>query len=291
MIAGSEAIFITEFNEEDACRLTQEEKVTKWIANPALMVRTISSPYFDKYDLSTVKSLSYAGAPLPPELAGKVWKMGIHVAGSYGSMSVPSAGMISVTENDKDVCLNFSCDPPFGDQYLIVDAQGNELPPGEIGEIWIKAMHHGFYRDPDLTKAMYDKEGYQHTGDIGFKNEKGYIKIVGRSTDMILRGGQNIFPREIEEILYKDPRIKDVSVVAMPDKLLGEKACAYVVLEKGAKLTLEEMTSILQEHNVTKFKWPERLELIDKMPMSPGGKLMKDPLKKDIAAKLKKEGQ
>jgi non-ribosomal peptide synthetase component E (peptide arylation enzyme) len=108
---------------------------------------------------------------------------------------------------------------------------------------------------------------------------------------MILRGGQNIFPREIEEILYKDPRIKDVSVVAMPDKLLGEKACAYVVLEKGAKLTLEEMTSILQEHNVTKFKWPERLELIDKMPMSPGGKLMKDPLKKDIAAKLKKEGQ
>ncbi|MBN2515902.1 MAG: acyl--CoA ligase [Deltaproteobacteria bacterium] len=290
IMAGSRSIFLAEFNEENACKMTEEEDVTKWLANPALMIRAISSPFFDQYDLSSLKSLSYAGAPLPPEIGEKVWGKGIHVSGAYGSMSVPSAGMISIAENDKEICLNFSCDPPIGDEYIIVDAQGNELPPSEVGEIWIWAMHHGFYNDPDLTTESYDEQGYQHTGDLGIKNEKGNIKIVGRSTDMILRGGQNVFPKEVEDVLGKHPKIREIAVVPMPDKLLGEKACAYVVPMKGEKITLKDLTVYLGEHDVTKYKWPERLEIIDEMPVSTGGKIMKEPLKKDIADKLKKEG-
>jgi len=290
IMSGSRSIFLTEFNEENACKMTEEERVTKWLANPALMIRAISNPSFDRYDLSSLRSLSYAGAPLPPEIGEKVWGKGIHVGGAYGSMSVPSAGMISIAEDDKEICLTFSCDPPIGDEYIVVDAQGNELPSGEVGEIWIWAMHHGFYRDPDLTIESYDEEGYQHTGDIGLKNEKGNIKIVGRSTDMILRGGQNVFPKEVEDVLGKHPKVREIAVVPMPDKLLGEKACAYVVPMTEEKITLKDLTAYLKEYDVTKYKWPERLEIIDEMPVSTGGKIMKDPLKKGIADKLKKEG-
>ena len=206
-------------------------------------------------------------------------------------MSVPTAGMTSISEGDKNICLNFSGKVPPGDDYIIVDAQGNKLPPGEVGEIWMWAMHHGFYRDHELTKESYDENEYQHSGDLGKFDEEGNIRIMGRNTDMILRGGQNIFPKEVENILSKHPKIREIAVVSMPDKLLGEKACAYVVTAPGEELTLNEITSYLEKHNVTKFKWPERLELIEELPVSSGGKIQKDPLKKDIADKLKKEGK
>jgi|MudIll2142460700_1097286.scaffolds.fasta_scaffold06710_2 acyl-CoA synthetase (AMP-forming)/AMP-acid ligase II len=290
VMAGAKAILLTEYNEKDSCMLTEDEKVNKWICNPALMIRSASSPYFDQYDLSSLRSISYAGAPFPIEIADKLWSRGVRIGGCYGSMSVPSAGMVSITENNKDVSIGTSGLVPPGDEYKIVDAKGDELPPGEVGEVWIWSAHQGFYNNPEMTRESYDENGYQHTGDIGFKDERGGIKIVGRSTDMILRGGANIYPKEIEDLLSKHPKVREIAVVPMPDKLLGEKACAYVVPMENAKITLKELTNYLQEKNVTKYKWPERLEIIAEMPISTGGKITKARLKEDIVEKLKKEG-
>jgi non-ribosomal peptide synthetase component E (peptide arylation enzyme) len=142
-----------------------------------------------------------------------------------------------------------------------------------------------------MNKEAYDENDIVHSGDIGIMDDKGNIRIVGRTKDMILRGGQNIFPKEIEDLLMKHPKVKDVAIVGMPDKDLGEKACAYIVPVPGEKVALEEITAFLDEHKITKYKWPERIELIDQLPTSTGGKVHKTALKEDITEKLKKEGK
>lgn len=291
MFLGGKIIFLTEFGEEDACRLIEEEKITVWTGIPITMVRTWQSPYFQKYDTHWLRVIINAGAPFPSEIGWQIVNKGILLVNCYGSVDAGQANVLIAPLEDKEEQV-FSVGKPIGGwNYYPADAEGNPLPPGEAGEIACWSFHWGFFADPGDYNKCYDEKDRCRTGDIGIIDEAGNLRIVGRLKDMILRGGQNIFPGELEELLIKHPKVKEIALVGMPDKDLGEKACAYVVPWGEEKITLEEMQTFLEGHGITKYKWPERIEFIDALPLSTGSKVDKPRLKQAITKKLKEEGK
>jgi non-ribosomal peptide synthetase component E (peptide arylation enzyme) len=183
--------------------------------------------------------------------------------------------------------------PRGGDEMKIVDANGKELPKGEVGEVIVRgpSTASGYYKDAVATREAW-KDGWFRMGDLGKIDEQGNLIIVGRKKYMIIRGGQNIYPTEIESVLLKNPKVLDVAIVKMPDRIMGEKACAYVVPKTGEQFTFEEMVSFLKNKRMTPYKIPERLELIDKLPMvAQDLKIDIETLEKDISLKLKAEGK
>jgi non-ribosomal peptide synthetase component E (peptide arylation enzyme) len=178
-----------------------------------------------------------------------------------------------------------------GTEIRVVDDAGEELPRGEIGEIWGRGpgCSSGYYKDPEATWQAWTKDGWFRLGDLGKVDDQGNITVVGRKKDMIIRGGQNIYPVEIENLLFTHPKVLDVAVVGMPDPVMGEKACAYIVPRPGQDLSFDETVSFLKNKGIATYKLPERLEIIDRLPMVGGQKVDKRRLVEDIQEKLLKE--
>jgi non-ribosomal peptide synthetase component E (peptide arylation enzyme) len=156
-----------------------------------------------------------------------------------------------------------------------------------IGEIGYRGpgLFIEYFKNPARTDETRDDEGWFHTGDLGWVDDQGYLRITGRKKDVINRGGTKIFPGEIEGLLKFHPKIRDVSIIAMPDKVMGERSCACVILHPGtASITLEELESFLKDQGVTPYKWPEQLVTIDEFTMTPTGKVQKDDLRKKVQA-------
>lgn len=297
LYTGGRTIYLTEFKDEDIFKITEEEKLTIWTWNPALITRLVTSPLFADYDLSTLRLILYSGAPMGAEVIERLVSRGITPYNVYGTSEVGGC-MGPILPGISRENLLVAAGVPFeGYDVPVVDARGNRLPPGEVGEILIWNIHHGYFNSPEDSKATYGDEeyggrwdGYQHTGDLGKYGEEGYLRVMGRKKDMILRGSQNIFPKEIEDVLSQHPKVRDIAIVAMPDKILGEKACAVVVPREGEKPTLGDFTAFLAERNIAKFKWPERVEYTGELPLGPGGKILKAALRQMIMEKLKIEG-
>ncbi|MFC1930398.1 AMP-binding protein, partial [Chloroflexota bacterium] len=177
-----------------------------------------------------------------------------------------------------------------GTVFKIVDDSGREVKKGEVGEIWGTgpSAATGYFGDPETTWQAWTKDGWFKTGDLGRIDEDDNLLLVGRKKDLIIRGGQNIYPPEIESILVAHPCIAEAAVVGMPDQLMGEKACAYVTLRPEKTLEFKEMVKYLNEQDIAMYKIPERLEIIEIMPTVGGGtKIDKKVLLKDISDKLK----
>ncbi|MBP9561695.1 MAG: acyl--CoA ligase, partial [Syntrophorhabdaceae bacterium] len=175
-----------------------------------------------------------------------------------------------------------------GNKVRLLDDNGNEVKEGEPGQLWFRGPHApaGYYRDPESTAAVFDKDGWTTTGDI-VKFEDGFLWIMGRAKDMIIRGGQNIYPAEIEGILNEHPKVANVAIVGYPDKEMGERACAYVVPKPGETFTKEEMVKFLKSKKLAAYKLPERLEVVDSLPIvGDSGKVDKKALKADIEKKV-----
>ena len=298
LLTGGKVIYLTEFDEETVCRLTQEERLTIFVWNPSLITRVVTSPYFDAYDLQTLRLVSYSGAPMGADMLEKLTNRGIIPFNVYGTSEVGGC-MSPILPGISREHLVMGAGAPFeGFDVPIVDPQGNRLPPGEIGEILIWNIHHGYFDSPQESRAIYHDEEYggkweeyQHTGDLGVYDDSGYLRVVGRKKDMILRGAQNLFPKEIEDILTQHPRVRDIAIVGMPDPILGERICAFVVTEEGQELTVADCAAFLGERNIAKFKWPERVEMIGAMPLGPGGKIVRATLRQMIAEKLQQEAK
>ncbi|MGV8058023.1 MAG: class I adenylate-forming enzyme family protein [Smithellaceae bacterium] len=292
LIPGTTTILLTEYSDEAACRLTEEEKVTMWGGIPTLGERAVFGPFAEKYDLSSLRAFCSAGAPISREVASKLLDSGIKVVNAYGTSECGPVTCLNHTQTREEV-LNTVGKVLDGYGLSLVDSEGNEVPQGEVGEVYIWAVHHGYYNQPEYQADAWVNEGkwkrYQRTGDLGRLDEKGNLSIVGRTKDMILRGAMNIFPQEIESFLAVHPKIRQVAIVKMPDPVLREKACAFVSLKEGAQLTLEEIVSYLESKGLAKNKYPERLEIIAELPMSVGGKVNKPALENIIAQKVKDE--
>ncbi len=275
-----------------ALELIQERKISVACLVPTQLALMVEEVLKGDYDLSSVRVWESAGAYLPPPLMAEVEeKMGGTVLNNYGSMEL--GNMTSARLDDPhEVRMNTAGKPIYGVQIKIVDDDGIEVARGQVGEIKARCLCSslGFYRDEQATREIWDEEGWAGMGDLGMIDSRDDLVIVGRKKDMIIRGGQNIYPAELEALLIEHPRVQDLAVVGMPDPKMGERACAYIIPVEGETLTFEEMIAYLKDKNIAPFKLPERLELIDKFPMvSDDYKVDKKTLRQDIARKLDEE--
>jgi cyclohexanecarboxylate-CoA ligase len=223
-----------------------------------------------------------AGAPIPPVLIDKAFRiLGLRVSSAWG---MTECGAVTVTELERTQEKSGSTDgrPLPGIEVKIVDPDGKQLPVGQTGALLVRgnSLFGGYLKRPHLNAT--DTEGWFETGDLAFEDAEGYIRINGRSKDLIIRGGENIPVMEIENLLYKHPAVAMVAIVGYPDARLGERACAFVTVKQGQTFSLEEMSRYLSENQVTKQYHPERLELMEDLPKTPSGKLQKFKLREAV---------
>jgi acyl-CoA synthetase (AMP-forming)/AMP-acid ligase II len=202
--------------------------------------------------------------------------------------------MMHYPDDPQDVRFLTAGRPVPGVEVKLVDDEGKEVSPGGVGEVWVRGptFVSGYYRDAEATAQMWTQDGWFKMGDLGKWDYRGNVAIVGRKKDMIIRGGQNIYPVEIENLLILHPKVSAVAVVGMPDPVMGEKACAYIVPKSGETFTFEEMVSFLKSKNIALFKIPERLEIVERLYMvADNQKVDKKVLQQDIREKLRAEGK
>jgi non-ribosomal peptide synthetase component E (peptide arylation enzyme) len=280
------------FTAEEILGLIERERVTAVATVPTVLIRTLEEPKFEKYDLSSLRFVKYGGALLPYDQALNAWeKFRCPVLPAYGTLDIGTIGT-SFVDSPQETLLGAVYRPLDGVEIRLVDTDNKEVPSGEIGELLVRGPNCQpcYYNDPEAT-AEVCRNGWFYTGDLAsFDAEKGLV-IRGRRKDVIIRGGQNIHPLEIETMLLKHPKVLNAAVVGMPDPEMLEKACAYVVIEPGEEFGFSDMKLFLKEQGIAPFKIPERLEVIDDMPLAGGIKVDKKQLREDIEARLRQEAK
>jgi fatty-acyl-CoA synthase len=276
-------VFVDHFNPVNVMKLLDAEKCTAFHGVPTMFIAILEHPDFEKYDLSHLRTGIMAGSTCPVEvMKAAADKMHMrHLTSVYGQTE--SSPGITQSTVDTPFELRVST---VGRAYPNVEARvvdpetGEEVPPNTVGEIVTRGYHvmKGYYKMPEATAQVIDKDGWLHTGDLGVKDEQGYYRITGRLKDMIIRGGENIYPREIEEFLYTHPAVSDVQVVAVPDHKYGEEALACVILKKGAAVTEDELQDFVRD-GLSKHKAPRYVRFIDAFPMTASGKIQKYKLR------------
>ncbi len=291
----AKCVLINTTNNDEILSLIEQEKITYLFCVPTQLIRLIKHPSLAKYNLDSLRVVRTGGAPLDKAAAiqtEEILKCKVIISG--GSSEVRGFGYTTVNDPDS-IRVSTLGKPPYGNRIMICDHNGNELKEDEVGELWVTGaeMSQGYFKNPEATKESfveYNEEIWYRTGDNATINQDGNLVIMGRIKDMILRGGQNVFPKEIEDLLIEHPKIDQIAIVGMPDPEMGEKSCAYVITKSGLNLTLEEIISYLEEKKVAKFKFPERLEIVDNFPVvSDIQKVDKKALRKDIEQKLSRE--
>ncbi|MCL2829642.1 MAG: cyclohexanecarboxylate-CoA ligase [Betaproteobacteria bacterium] len=227
----------------------------------------------------TFTRFNCAGAPIPPILIERARKlMNLTVCSAWG---MTENGAVTVTEPERAMEKSGCSDgrPLPGIEVKVCDPMGNSLPPGYTGDLFVRGASQfvGYLKRPDMNNT--DADGWFNTGDLAYIDTEGYIRINGRTKDVVIRGGENIPVVEIENLLYKHPSIASVAVVGFPDKRFGERVCAFVALKQDQSFSFEDMTEYLNGLQLTKQYFPERLEVLEQMPQTPSGKLQKFKLR------------
>jgi len=276
-------------------KMVQNEKVTRAMLVPTMLKWIIEHPDFPKYDLSSLKVITYGAAPMPFEVIKKAigempWVRFINAFGQTETASTitalgPEDHVLEGTEEEigkKLKRLTSSVGRPLPDvEVKIVNEQGEVLPACEVGEILAKGpqVMKGYWEDADKTNKVMTEDGWLRTGDMGWVDEEGYIYLAGRSDDMIIRGGENISPEAIEDILLSYPKIEEAAVIGVPDPEWGQEPKAIVVLKKGESATAGEIIEYCRDR-LAGFKRPRSVVFIDRLPRNQMGKILKKELKK-----------
>jgi 2,3-dihydroxybenzoate-AMP ligase/mycobactin salicyl-AMP ligase len=274
----------------------QREKVTRVFLVPTQLEGVINHPDLKSYDLSSIKVLGTTGAALPREVAQKAADYFVRLGCKFsGSALGASEGLLAQGDPDAPIDQQLkTVGRPVtpGSHYKVIDSHGNERPTGEQGELVVKGpeVFTGYYKTSEEEKrSIFTPDGYYRTGDLAKIDEQRYIRITGRIKDVIQRGGETLVPGEMEELIRKHPSVESAAVVGMPDPKMGERACAYVVTKPGQALSFDEMIAFLKTQGAGVLLFPERLELVDALPMTEIGKIDKKELRKDIEKKLSQE--
>jgi len=273
------AVLLPWFDLTDVFTSIEKYKVSSMAGVPTMFLYMLHYPEADKYDTSSVENWLVGAAAMPQEkLVEFEAKFGGEMRVAYG-LTEASPGVAAQRESmpRKPGSVGTAM---AGVEVKIFDEKDVELPPNEVGEIVAKAdnVMKGYYKMPEET-ARALRNGWLHTGDMGYLDEEGHLFIVERKRDLIIRGGFNIFPRDIEEVLYKHPAVAEAAVVGKSDELMGEQVLAYVVLKPGAEAAAEELIEHCRSH-LAKYKCPRQIEFIDSMPKTPIGKIQKKELRK-----------
>lgn len=277
-LAGAKTVMLEEFSPDGALALIEKERATAIGVVPTHLIRMLDADA-TKYDLSSLRFIRSAGGYLSPQIAEEAEKaFGASITSDLGTQDMGSVSGCRV-EDSRDLRRRTVGRMLPGNQVRLVDESGkNEVPDGEPGVLYFRGPHApaGYYRDEELTATVFDPNGWTTTGDI-VKFDQGCLWILGRAKDMIIRGGQNIYPAEIEGLLNDHPKVASVAVVGYPDREMGERACAYVIPKAGQEFTFKEMVDFLKSKNIAMFKLPERLEIVAEFPtVGDSGKVNKE---------------
>jgi long-chain acyl-CoA synthetase len=290
-VAGSNVIMPQiSFDPAATLQAIQDERATDIHIVPTHLAAFLALPNVDQYDLSSLKRMFYAASPMPVELLKKgMEKWGRIFMQFYGAtedgpnVTVLSKKQHSVLDKgpEEQGILSSAGFPHIGVHVRVVDEEERDVAPGQVGEIIVqsKATMKEWWRKPDETAETVVK-GWVHTGDMGRYDERGYIYIVDRKKDMIVSGGENVYPREIEEILYQHPAVQEVAVFGIPDPYWVERVHALVVPKQGTKIDEEEIIDFCKQR-LARYKAPKAVEFVDMIPKNPAGKI----LKREIRAK------
>ncbi len=268
--------------------LIEKERVTVTALVPALAIRWLEAPELARHDLSSLKLLQVGGARMNPEVARRVKPlMGAIPQQVFGM----AEGLLNYTRlNDPADALEDSQGRPISqaDELRIVDPDGNEVPEGEMGELLTRGPYtiRGYYLAEEHNAAAFTPDGFYRTGDVVRRRPDGNLVVEGRVKDLVNRGGEKISAEEIENLILAHPKVSNVAVVPMPDRVLGERACAYVILRDGEVLALDELVAFLRGRELATYKLPERLEITDAFPLTAVGKVNKGLLRDDVTRKL-----
>jgi fatty-acyl-CoA synthase len=276
---GATIVPVQEFNPKRVLQTVQDEKCTGLHGVPTMFIAELNDPDFHTYDLSSLRTGIMAGSNCPIEvMKAVIEKMGAtEITIAYGQTE--SSPVITQTRTDDPIQLRVESVGkalPHVEVKIVEPGTTNEVPRGIQGELCTRGYHvmKGYYKNHEATKDAIDREGWLHTGDLAIMDDNGYCRITGRLKDMIIRGGENIYPREIEEFFYAHPKILDVQVVGIPDEIYGEEVMAWIILKEGVTATSEEMREYCNG-KISKHKIPKYIEFIDAYPMTASGKIQK----------------
>ncbi|HZH58814.1 MAG TPA: class I adenylate-forming enzyme family protein [Metabacillus sp.] len=282
--SGARMVLQEKFHPQQMLQLIEQEKVTIKQGVPTMFIKVLETESFDQYDLSSLRAgIVGASAISPAKMKEIRERMGINLCQSYGITETVSVTMTPYDDNEINICETVGKPIP-GVTLKIVDDQREAVPNGEVGEIAIKSfgIMKGYYKLPEQTATVLDDEGWFYTGDLGKLNDQGYLTFVGRKKEMIIRGGFNIYPQEIEGVLMKHPKIAEAAVVGLPDETLGEIVCAVIILKDGVTSTEEEMKDYLKEQ-LAIFKLPGKVIFTKDFPVTASGKIQKLKLRDQLA--------
>lgn len=281
-------VILKGFDARGTLQAIQDHRISDIHIVPTHLAVMLDLPDFEKYDISSIKRMFYAASPMPQELLKKGLKIwGPIFVQAYGQTE--SGPVISwlhgrdhyVLDKPPEVQVRLSScgQPALTCHARIVDERGNDLPPGEIGEIVVKSRHNmlGYWNKPEYTAETIMNE-WLHTGDMGRYDEEGYIYIVDRKKDMIISGGENIYPREVEEVLYRHPAVLECCVIGIPDSKWVESVHAVVSLKNGMTVTPENLIEFCKK-NLARYKAPKSVEILEALPKSSAGKILKRVLR------------
>lgn len=288
---GTTMVIVEQFNAEKVLEAVSKEKCTALHGVPTMFIAELNHPRFDEFDLSHLRTGIMAGSTCPIEVMRDVMnKMGAdEITICYGLTE--SSPVITQTKVDDPIELKVST---VGQMHPNVEAKiidpetKKEVGPNEPGELITRGYHvmKGYYKNEEATNETIDKDGWLYTGDIATVDENGYFTITGRSKDVVIRGGENIYPREVEEFLYKHPAVLDVQVVGVPDEKYGEEVMACIILKENKQATEEEIKEFCKGQ-ISRHKIPKHIMFMDEYPMTASGKIQKYKLREMAEENLK----
>ncbi|WP_418520794.1 AMP-binding protein [Ruminococcus champanellensis] len=281
---------ITAFSPRKGLACINKEKITAFHGVPTMFIAMLGHPDFEKTDFSHMRTGIMAGSPCPIKtMQDVIEKMHMdEICITYGQTEASPATTMSKTTDSIEDRVNTVGGPIFGVECKIVDPETNEDLPDEVdGEFVARGYNimKGYYKMPEATAAAIDENGWLHTGDLARRTKKGYYKITGRIKDMIIRGGENIYPKEIEDFLYTHPKVKDVQVIGVPDKQYGEEIMACIILNDGETSSEEEIKQYVLDH-MAKHKVPRYVDFVTEFPMNAAGKILKYKMREAAVEKL-----
>ena len=294
LAAGGSVAMCASTDADTVFEAIEKQKGTYLGVTPALLIALLNSPARHKYDLGSLRFVCAGGQKMPPELVDRTratWSFA-----TTGQAFGMAEGLTNLTRPDDpwEVIRETQGRPvSAADEFRIVDDNGQDVAPGGVGELITRGPYtiRGYYKSEEHNRSAFTADGFYRTGDMVRLHSTGNLVVEGRRKDLINRGGEKISAEEIENLMLGHENIHMAAVVAMPDPIMGERGCAFVIPKPGRSLTLEQLTGFLQDRQIAKFKLPERLEIVDSFPLTGMGKVSKKDLREAIAAKLKTEGK
>ena len=284
---GGTAVLMDAWSHDRALEIMERERVTGMWGAATFLQDLLHSPGLGSTDLSALEFMCIPGAPIPRQLVPEAReRLSAFICPAWG-MTEYGIGLSGARQLDRELMERTDGVPVPGCAVRVVGRDGNELGDDVEGDLEIRGsgLFLGYYKRPDLTEESLTEDGWFATGDRAVRHAGRFFELTGRTKDIVIRGGENIPVVEVENLLHANPKVRDVAVVGMPDPRLGERACAFVVLEEGEAITLDEAVAFLLERGLSKHFLPERLEVIPALPYTASGKVQKFKLREQLISR------